>query len=370
AEAGSAAAMKAMADRFEDGIGCEQNPKTAHAWLEKAAAAGDTAAATKVSERNAQLTNLRERAAKGNGFARYELWRLENHIPEDVSRQEQLLLPAAEKGDQNSADLLCLLYVRELEVGTPEARRTWLNKFAAKGDANVKFLIAKQFQTGIGLPRDFERAAELYRQSRDLGHPNAARELQELYDAGQADAQEDSGLAQTLDGLKQKAESGDAASQLKMAIKLAKGEGTAIDMPAAITWIRKAAAQNYPRAMTSLGQLHLGGQEGVKEDPTEGVRLLKQAAEAGDAEAVVTLMKWHQSKKPGADGDIEALAWAYVLIKRSETLGDIAWAYRDAGNFHVEKLTGSLSTGEIQKARKRQNELLKTISAFKRFDDN
>ncbi len=367
AEAGSADAMKQLSECFAEGKGCDRNPELARQWLKKAAAAGSASARAEQTEREQKLADLRQRSEAGNLFARFELWKLENDVSDNPAVQENLLLPAAEKGDVKTIELLGLLYLRELDIGSPDNRRKWLSRLAEKGDANTLFLIAKQFQTGIGLPRDFERAAALYRQARDLGHPNAAQELQELYDAGQADPQEDTKLTQTLESLLKKAEAGDAKAQLDVAIKLAKGEGTAIDMPKAVAWIKKSAAQKYPRAMTNLGQMYLGGLEEVKEDAAEGVRLLLQAAEAGDAEAAVTLLKWHQSRKPGAAGEVEALAWAYVLVKRSESLGELAWAYRDAGNFHIEKLTGSLSQAQIQKARQRMNELLKTVKGFKSF---
>ena len=370
AEANNPAAMHSLGQLYLEGKGVDRNRTEGWKWIEKAAAAGETYAQKDLNEHRQQQQELEAAAKNGSIRAQFELYRQTYDLSPVPAAQESFLREKAEQGDEQAKSLLIYLYMQEVEVGTMADRKKWLTLSAEKASPQHLFHLAYMQENGRGLPVDFEMAASYYRQARDNGHPDAdaiKSRLQDLYDSGKADPQEDAGLTKTLDGLKTKAQGGDAKAQTELAVKMAKGEGTTIDIDGAVVWIKKAAAQNYPPALTSLGQLQLGGEAGVAKNADAGVKLLVQAAEAGHAEAAVTLMKWHQNTGKGASGDIEALAWAYILVKRSEKMGELAWAYRDAGNFHIEKLTGKLSAGQNNQARRRMNELAKAIPGFKDF---
>ena len=53
------------------------------------------------------------------------------------------------------------------------------------GDAEAQFLLASQYHEGQGVPRDYVRAAALYRAAAEQGHAEAQLELGNMYHDGQ-----------------------------------------------------------------------------------------------------------------------------------------------------------------------------------------
>ncbi|HTQ33469.1 MAG TPA: tetratricopeptide repeat protein, partial [Stellaceae bacterium] len=78
----------------------------------------------------------------------------------------------------------------------------------------------------------------------------------------------------------QGAQTGDAESQLQLAILYAKGEGVGQDYPTAATWFRAAADQGLARAQYDMGVLTERGR-GVKVDLAEAATWYLKAARAG-----------------------------------------------------------------------------------------
>ncbi|HEX6831216.1 MAG TPA: sel1 repeat family protein, partial [Methyloceanibacter sp.] len=68
--------------------------------------------------------------------------------------------------------------------------------------------------------------------------------------------------------------------------------------------------ENYPIAMTFLGIFSLEGGDGFTKDTAEGLRLVRQAASAGDALAAVMLAGGYEFGREGLSKDeAEALRW-------------------------------------------------------------
>ena len=82
-------------------------------------------------------------------------------------------------------------------------------------------------------------------------------------------------------GLKPKAESGDARSQMALAKLYYNGDGVAKDDAKAAEWYRKAAEQGNALAQYKLGAMYDKG-EGVPKDAAKAVEWWKKAAAQGD----------------------------------------------------------------------------------------
>ncbi len=81
-------------------------------------------------------------------------------------------------------------------------------------------------------------------------------------------------------GLKQKAESGDAKSQLGLARMYYNGDDMAKDFAKAAEWYQKAAEQGNAMAQYNLGMMYQNG-EGVTKDAAKAEEWLKKAAAQG-----------------------------------------------------------------------------------------
>ena len=81
-------------------------------------------------------------------------------------------------------------------------------------------------------------------------------------------------------GLKQKAESGDAKSQLGLARMYYNGDGMTKDNAKAAEWYKKAAEQGNALAQYNLGTMYQKG-EGVTKDAAKAAEWLQKAAAQG-----------------------------------------------------------------------------------------
>ncbi len=83
-----------------------------------------------------------------------------------------------------------------------------------------------------------------------------------------------------ITGLKQKAESGDAKSQLGLARRYYNGDGVTKDDAKAAEWYQKAAEQGNALAQYNLGTMYQRG-EGVTKDAAKAEEWLQKAAAQG-----------------------------------------------------------------------------------------
>ena len=84
------------------------------------------------------------------------------------------------------------------------------------------------------------------------------------------------------------AEAGSAASQHQVGYMYHEGLGIAVDFEQARPWIEKAAAQDQPNAVASLGVMRSSG-EGVTPSFRRARELYKRAIELGNSVAVESM---------------------------------------------------------------------------------
>lgn len=101
-------------------------------------------------------------------------------------------------------------------------------------------------------------------------------QAQQMLQSGQAAA-----AAQTF---RQLATDGDAASQFQLSLLYRTGRGVSADPRATLQWLRRAAAGNYPAALSNLGGEYAKGQ-GVAQDKVRALALFYLAQAGGLREA-------------------------------------------------------------------------------------
>src|ERR1043166_4908618 len=87
-----------------------------------------------------------------------------------------------------------------------------------------------------------------------------------------------------LVALRDAAERGDAASEFKLGVKYATGDGVPTNDSLAADWLRKAAQQGYVDAEYNLGLMYADG-NGVPQDSAQALVWLRKAADHGDPRA-------------------------------------------------------------------------------------
>lgn len=166
------------------------------------------------------------------------------------------------------------------------------------------------------------------------------------------------------DGLKQLAEqSGTARAQYRYGRVLAEGRGGPQDIPAAVTWLEKAATRNHAAAMTLLARIHLGAgaRDAFEEDEpklsaSQGAELLSHAAALGDATAQYYLANLYRTGRGVGERDAQAsfnwllaaaeqqhlqaqyelsLAYSQGLGTEADTAEAMTWMKRAAENGHA-----------------------------------
>ncbi len=174
--------------------------------------------------------------------------------------------------------------------------RTHCAQLARGGDARAMQLLGRWHATGdAGCARDPGLAAYWYFQAWQSGLDEAETDIIRI----RAD-------------LEAAAESGSAEAQNALGLLLCFGH----DEPAAAAeWFERAASQNHPEALRSLGYLYEGG-KGLPPDDSRAVQFYRMAAERGDPFAQFNLAVMLDQGRGVPQRDVEgAVQW---LTRASE----------------------------------------------------
>jgi uncharacterized protein len=113
-----------------------------------------------------------------------------------------------------------------------------------------------------------------------MGYGETVTGSARMIDAGKG-SMDNNGSAIDLKLLREQAEKGDAAAQIKLGDCYGQGRGVPLDLFEAAHWYREAAERGDADAQYVLGECYFHGR-GVPEDRTEAVRWYRQAAEKRD----------------------------------------------------------------------------------------
>lgn len=127
----------------------------------------------------------------------------------------------------------------------------------------------------------------------------------------------------------QQAESGDATTQLHIAIEYATGVGVAKDDTEATRWFRKAAVQGNAQAQHNLGAAYFSG-IGIAKDEAEGVRWFRKAAEQGYAMSQYNLGMMYDNGRIVPKNGAEAVRW----YRKAAEQGHAKAQYNLGGMYH------------------------------------
>lgn len=163
---------------------------------------------------------------------------------------------------------------------------------------------------GMSVPQDFTKAFHWNKAAAELGDAEAQARLGSQFIAGLGTAAD---AIQARIWFQASAEQGCAAGQFGLGAFYAGAVPGAADSRKAVDLFEKAAAQGNPLAKLSLALLLIGGQA----DPVRAAKLLTEAAEANNTEAMFRLGELYRSR--GFAG--RNLKLAETWLRRAGTRG-------------------------------------------------
>eukprot|EP00899_Mesostigma_viride_P007690 jgi/Mesvir1/16922/Mv15783-RA.1 len=164
--------------------------------------------------------------------------------------------------------------------------------------AESRLRLAKLFMAGKGVEEDRVKGWQLYVEAAEAGSAEACYVVALSLDRGLVDDNFGMGPPTT--------------ASAKACLLLPSGKGvqpTAEEQEQSLDLLEISAALNYPPAKAMLGRWLWRG-HGKRSDPARGLALLRQAAQAGDLDGMVDLVKCYEEGGPSLKPDMEAaLAW-------------------------------------------------------------
>ena len=120
----------------------------------------------------------------------------------------------------------------------------------------------------------------------------------------------------SIEGLRSKAEQGDAVAQYNLAVAYAKGESVPQDSKEAMKWYREAAEQGHAEAQYVIAGMYyfVKGPQGYK----EAMKWYREAAEQGHAEAQLALGIMYLLGKSIPLDYVKAYAWINLGVAQGE----------------------------------------------------
>ncbi len=148
-------------------------------------------------------------------------------------------------------------------------------------------------------------------------------------------AYEQRNYATALKELKPLAEHGNPDAQALLGLMYNLGRGVPLDIAQARKWYKAAADQGNAAGRCRLGSMSL------KQDPAEGLRLLKLSAEQGFSDAYLMLGLAYMNLKNVPRDLVQADMWLHLAAKSGDPLA----------RSQIAKAEGRMTRAQIAKAR-------------------
>jgi TPR repeat protein len=217
-------------------------------------------------------------------------------------------------GDPKAMTLLGELYANGLGVPLDYQRAAeWYRLAAARGDSNAMFALAMFALNGRAGPRDRQASTQWLAAAAKLGHPIAAYDLALLYIEGQMFPQDFSRAAELL---RVAAQGGSPDAQYALGTFYKAGRGVPQDMHQAVQWWAQAALADNTDAQVEYAIALYNG-DGVAPNQEAATALFHKAAIAQDRLArilasgrgapvnLAEAAKWHLISRAGGETDLE-----------------------------------------------------------------
>ena len=230
------------------------------------------------------------------------------------------------------------------EQESEEVRRFKATKIKAEeGYEEAQSELGHMYSGGLGVPKNYKKAAKWYRKAAKQGHTLAQFELGEMYSGGLGVPKDKVKAAKWYH---KSAEQHWDLAQWKLGEMYYRGEGVPKNYAEAAKWYRKAAEQELDWAQFDLGEMYFRG-EGVPKNYAEAVKWWRKAAEQEHARAQFRLGVMYAKGQGVPKNEVEGYAW-FLSAKAN---GD------EKASKAVSNLEKDLTAEQIEKGQARALEL-------------
>lgn len=239
----------------------------------------------------------------------------------DEIKAKELFQQASENGEPLAQMWIARLYFmgqcgfpRNIEHSQKIAKSVIerIGRLAAEKTSEAQFLLAHAYYVGLGVPKDMEKALQLYKSSAALLFPSALNNLGQLY-LSRADS------SQAYPWLLKAAQLGEVRAAHMLGKIYLSGGPVDLDEKKAFEYFSIAASKGFPNAMVSLAECYYGG-IGTTEDMSQSFIWALKGAQKGNADAMV-LTAWCYVNGDGvAQNEEEGVNWLFKAAEK-ENLG-------------------------------------------------
>ncbi|ATX78732.1 hypothetical protein Ga0123461_0280 [Mariprofundus aestuarium] len=229
----------------------------------------------------------------------------------------------------------------------------WFMQAAKRGDKEAQYRYAMLYRDGKGVDRDDAQAVRWLKVAAAQKHADSQYELAKLFDSGRGMDQPDPASAIHL--LRQAAEAGHGAAQLRLAVHYAEGRGTPKDEGRALHWavmatksknreaepylqqllnrVTAKAVEGDAKAQFVLAMMFSKG-EGIHADLKSSENWLRQSAEQGNSDAQYHLAVFLVDKQNGSQFK-EAASWYLAAARQGHLKAATAFGIMSASGVGV-----------------------------------
>ncbi len=236
----------------------DKNPEQALIWFKKAADANDI---------QAQMY-----------CAAAYLFGVGTKVNLDIAKR--YYIAAAKNGNSIAQYTLADDFINSKHAENKKLGLIWLNKAVEQGNRQAQSKLGELYATGILVPKDIDKAKELFEIALAKGYTPA------LYQMGELARQQN-------------------------------------DLPHAIDWYKKAASKNYAPAQISLARIYLQTKTPLY-DPHTGFLWMLRAAQGGSSEAQLALSSIYKEGQVVARDDNLATEWQKRATNPEKGTSDLA----------------------------------------------
>ncbi len=326
ADKGSLAAARLLAWKFANGIGVDVDSEAA-AYYEGLVQGNSSAATlTKIDwlilegpafSRNypkALAWNLRA-AKQEDPIALYNLGVIyERGLGAEADPEQALawITRAAEAGHP-TAQWMLGLYIMESEIG-PEGAIEWFEQAAEQGNLEAQKTLARFYENGTGVEKDYEQALKWYKRAAIRGDAEAQSKVGMFYDSGLGVEKD---VNQSFYWNQIAAQRGDVRAQTLLGKAYISGKGTKRNVKLGKEWLEKAAVSDSPLAQYYLGAIYSGIFSQDDRDDQKAMDLYMKAAEAGVPNAQLVIAQTYASGTVGDVSKPESKVWLKAAAEQN-----------------------------------------------------
>lgn len=207
----------------------------------------------------------------------------------------------------------------------------WYKKAADQGNVAAMHKLALMYWNGIGVSKDLKKSFQLILKSAEGGFPESMHALATFYEDGKGVAKDENAAKKWS---QKAAEAGSSDAMYTLAASYYHGDGVERDYPVALKWFERAAMKGHADSMYWAGIMNING-FGVEPNLTKAARFIARSINAGSETAFDQVTKqWNEFDKKFR------IAFQGVLNYQGLYTGPEDGALNPQTNTAIKKLAG------------------------------